>query len=89
MRPQYIKENGYTVEKMWESDWWESFKTKEKIKKHIRTHFTYKIPLSTELLPAKIEYGSLFGFVQCDLVVPDELTSKFANFPPIFKNTEV
>ena len=26
-------------------------------------------------------------FVQCDLVVPDERTSKLANFPPIFKKT--
>ena len=33
--------------------------------------------------------GSLFGNVQCDLVVPDELKSKFENFPPIFQNTEV
>ena len=32
--------------------------------------------------------GFFFGYVQCDLVVPDELKSKFANFPPIFKNTE-
>ena len=32
---------------------------------------------------------SIFGYVQCDLVVPDELKSKFAIFPPIFKITEV
>ena len=33
--------------------------------------------------------GSLFGYVQCDLIVSEELKSKFANLPPGFKNTEV
>ena len=32
--------------------------------------------------------GSRFGYVQCNLVFPDELKSKFAIFPPIFKNNE-
>ena len=89
MRREYIKEKGYKVEEMWECDWWESFKTDDKIKNHVRTHFPYKRPLSTDSRLAKIIDGSLFGYVQCDLVVPDELKSKFANFPPIFKNTEV
>ena len=89
MRREYIQEKGYKVEEIWECDWWESFKTDEKIKNHVRTHFPYKRPLSTDSLLAKIKDGSLFGYVQCDLVVPDELKSKFANFPPIFKNTEV
>ena len=51
--------------------------------------FPYKRPVFTDSLLAKIKDGSLFGYVQCDLVVPDELKTKFANFPPIFKNTEV
>ena len=89
MRREYIKEKGYKVEEMWECDWWESFKTNDKIKNHVRTHFPYKRPLSTDSLLAKIKEGSLPGYVQCDLVVPDELNPKFANFHPIFKNTEV
>ena len=89
MRREYIEEKGYKVEEMWERDWWESFKTDDKIKNHVRPRFPYKRPLSTDSLLAKIKDGSLFGYVQCDLVVPDELKSKYANFPPIFKNTEV
>ena len=89
MRRDYIKEKGYKVEEMWDCDWWESFKTDDKIKNHVRTHFPYKRPLSTDSLLAKIKDWSLFGNVQCYLVVPDELKSKFAIFPPIFKNTEV
>ena len=72
---------------MWECEWWQNFKTNDKIKNHVRTYFPYKIPLPT--YPLKIKNGSLFGYVQCDLVVPDELKSKFAKFTPIFKNTEV
>ena len=89
MRREYIKEKGYKVEEIWECDWWESCKTNDKIKNHVRTHFPYKSPLSIDSLLVKIKDGSLFGYVQCDLVVPDVLKSKFANFPPIFKNNEV
>ena len=31
----------------------------------------------------------MFGYVQCDVDVPEEFKKKFAKFPPIFKNTNV
>ena len=37
----------------------------------------------------QIRSGKLFGYVQCDIEVPEELKKKFANFSPIFKNTNV
>ena len=37
----------------------------------------------------QIRSGKLFGYVQCDIEVPEELKKKFANFPPSFKNTNV
>ena len=89
MRREYIKEKGYKVEEIWECEWWEGFKTNVKIKNQVRTHFPYKRPLSSDSLLAQIKDGSLFGYGQGNLVAPDELKSKFANFPPIFKNTEV
>ena len=33
MRREYIKEKGYKVEEMWQCEWWERFKTDDKIKK--------------------------------------------------------
>ena len=33
--------------------------------------------------------GRLFGYVQCDLNVPEHLMAYFANFPPIFRGTVV
>ena len=89
MRREYIKEKEYKIVEMWECGWWKHFKTDDKIKNHVRTQFPYKRPLSTDSLLVKIKDGFLFGYVQGDLVVPDELKSNFATFPPIFKNTEV
>ena len=37
----------------------------------------------------EIRSGKLFGYVQCDLKLPEHLKAYFANFPPIFKNTVV
>jgi G:T-mismatch repair DNA endonuclease (very short patch repair protein) len=36
-----------------------------------------------------VESGQLFGMVQVDIHVPDELKSRFEDMPPIFKTTEV
>ena len=33
--------------------------------------------------------GSLFGYVQCDIEVPENLRELFANFPAIFKIKKV
>ena len=43
--------------------------------------------MSEEQLLQGIIDGQLFGYVQCDIEVPEHLRSYFSNFPPIFKNT--
>ena len=89
LRREYICKKRYKTEEMLECEWWQNFKTNEKIMNHIRSNFLYKRPLSTDSLLEKIRDGSLNGYIECDLVVPDELKVKFSKFPPIFKNTEV
>jgi hypothetical protein len=37
----------------------------------------------------KILDGRLFGFVECDIRVPDHLEAKFSEIAPIFKNFEL
>ena len=88
MRKQYIKEKGYKVVGMWGCEWWNLYKT-TCVKEHLRESFPYKRPLREESLLEQIRSGKLFGYVQCDIEVPEELKEKFANFPPIFKNTNV
>ena len=88
MRKQYIKEKGYNVVEMWECEWWNLYKT-TCVKEHLRESFPYKRPLREENLLEQIRSGKLFGYVQCDIEVPEELKKKFASFPPIFINTNV
>ena len=74
---------------MWECEWWNLYKTTTCVKEQLRESFPYKQPLREENLLEQIRSGKLFGYVQCDIEVPEELKKKFANFPPIFKNTNV
>ena len=89
LRKDYIREKGYSIEEMWECSCWDQFKNKVDVKNHVRTHFPFKRPLSTNSLVQNIRNEKIFGYVQCDLSVPDELKAKFSNFPPIFKNIDV
>ena len=74
---------------MWECEWWRLYKTTNIGKQHIREHFTYRRSFAAEELLEEIKKGELFGYVQCDIEVPENLRAKFANFSPIFKNTLV
>ena len=89
MRKQYIKQKGYNIVEMWEGEWWNLYKMTTCVKQHLRESFPYKRPLREESQLEQIRSGKLFGYVQCDIEVPEELKEKFANFPPIFKNTNV
>ena len=70
-------------------EWWNLYKTTTCVKEHLKVSFPYKRPLWEGSLLEQIRSGKLFGYVQCDIEVPEELKKKFANFPPIFKNTNV
>ena len=89
MRKEYIQQKGYKIIEMWECNWWELYRTDAIVKNHLRTNFPYQRPLSEERLMQEIKSRRLFGYVQCDLKVPEHLKAYFANFPPIFKNTVV
>ena len=55
----------------------------------MRESFPYKLPLAEEGLLQRIKDGKLFGYLQCDIEVPEHLRENFANFLPIFKITKV
>ena len=74
---------------MWESEWWRLYKTDAPVKSYLRANFPYKRPFSEEQLLQGIVAGRLFGYVQCDIEVPEHLRDYFSNFPPIFKNAVV
>ena len=74
---------------MWECKRWRLYKTTNTVKQHIREHFPYRRSLAAEQLLEEIKRGTLFGYVHCDIEVPENLRANFVNFPPIFKNTLV
>ena len=85
-RRHYIQEKGFNVIETWECDWWRLYKTTKTVKQHIREHFLYRRSLAPEQLLEEIKKGKLFGYVQCDIEIPENLRANFADFPPIFKN---
>ena len=66
-----------------------SVKTTIIFKQHIQEHLPYWRSFAAEQLLEEIKEGRLFGYVQCDIEVPENLRINFANFPSIFKNTLV
>ena len=89
MRKQYIKEKGYNVVEMRECERWNLYKTTTCAKEHLRESFPSKRPLREESLLEQTRSGKLFGYVQCDIEVPEELKKKFAQFLPIIRKTNV
>ena len=89
MRNDYIQQKRYKIIEIWECNWWELYRTGATVKKHLRASFPYRRHLSEEQLVQEIKIRKLFGYVQCDLKVPEHLKAYFANFPPIFEKTVV
>ena len=88
-RRDYIQQKSYQIIEMWECEWWSLQKTDSLIKSQLREKFPCKRPLSEVGFMQEIIDGGLFGYVQCDIGVPEHLRDNFFNFPPIFKNTAV
>ena len=85
----YLEKEGYRVIEMRECDWWDHVQESSLLKKHVRKKFPYKLNLNSKTLLKWIHKDNLFGYVQWDLEVPEELPERVANFPPIFQNCNV
>ena len=84
-----MQEKGFKVIEMWECEWSRLYKTANNVKQHIRQHFPYRRSLEVEPFSEEIQEGKLFGYVHRDIEAPENLRSKFVNFPPKLKNTLV
>ena len=85
MRKQYIEEKGCNAVEMWECEWWKLYKTYVSVKEHLREHFPYKRPLLQEQFLDKIKSGELFGYLQCDINVPEHLRRPICQFSANFQ----
>ena len=89
---QDLQDKGHTVEIIWEKDWQALLTQRPEIKAYISQHRTYthfKKYLNLDQIIQYIQDECLFGFVECDIEVPDHLKDYFSEMTPIFKNVDV
>ena len=85
MRRDYIQQKSYQIVEMLECEWWcRLYKSDESVESHLRENFPYGRLLSEEKLLFGVIDGQLFGYVQCDIEVPERLRDYFSNFPHFF-----
>ena len=92
-RVQDIQDKGYTIEIIWGKDWQAFLTQRPEIKDYLAQHRTtythFKKYLTQDQIIQCIKDGRLFGFVECDIEVPDQLKEYFSEMTPIFKNHDV
>ena len=89
LRKLFIQAKAYDVIEMYECDWSKKYKEDNFVEQHVRECLPYKMPLTEKWVLEKLKSGSLFGYVQCNIEVPENLRETTANFRPIFKNFNV
>ena len=80
LRRCYIQEKGFTVIELREYEWWRLYKTTTNVKLHIRESFPNSRSLTEHQLLQGKKKRNLFGYVQCDIELPEKLRSNFSNF---------
>ena len=87
-----MQDKGYTVEIIREKDWEALVTQRPEIEAYISQHRSYthfQKYLNQDQIIEYIQDGRLFGFVECDIEVPDRLKEYFSEMTPIFKNVNV
>ena len=89
---KYIKDEGYQLEEMWECQC-HRLKRTPAVQQFLSTTFQRPLnhhkTLTRDQILRAICDESLFGVVECDIRVPDDLRPKFSEMCPIFKNIEI
>ena len=84
---------GFRVRDIWECEWRRRVNQLPNIKDFLRVFYRRAFgddrPMSQDEVLRRVRDGSLFGFVECDLRVPEDLVHKFSEMPPIFKNVQL
>ena len=83
----YLRRHVETVE-MWECDWKEIRKEPD-VKSFLDIPRHRKWTMTQQQIITAVVDGTLFGMVECDVRVPDNLREYFAEMQPVFKNTTV
>ena len=89
----YITSQGYNLVECWECEWLAMKKRNCILQEFINTHLRRPLDstktLAKDSIISHVMDGTLFGCVECDIHVPDNLNHHFAEMCPIFKNVEI
>ena len=91
-RVQDLQDQCNNVEIIWETDWQALRIQQPEIKVYLSQHRTFthfKKYLTQDQIIQYIQDGHLFGFVECDIEVPDHLEEYFSEMTSILKNVDV
>ena len=93
-KQEYLKQLGYRVVVMWECQWSKIVSFSVEIKSFLSAYFgkvygRMKDGMSTESILARVADGRLFGFVECDVSVPEDKLDYFSEMAPVFKNVDL
>ena len=90
LKRQYLEQLGYKVVSIWECDWRKEVNNTPAIKEFLQAFYRHTYGQNKEMteddILNAIKQGKMFGFVECDIRVPDNLVARFSEMPPIFKN---
>ena len=91
-RKQDLISMGYNVISIWECEFKQQRETDEELQQFINEFQrpldnVYRLKL--EDIIDNVLSESLFGAVECDIIVPDSLRETFNEMPPIFKNSTI
>ena len=87
----YLEEIGYSPIVEWGCQWLQEKRDNPEIHRYLNSHFPgrdQKLKSPTQLLD-EVRNGTLFGAVEVDLHVPNDLKPKFEEMSPIFKNVDI
>ena len=89
----YIKKQGFNLVECWECEWREMKKRNTALQQFIATQLRRPLDkvktMTTRSIVNAVKNDTLFGFVECDIHVPESLREYFKEMCPIFKNTEI
>ena len=90
----YIRAQGYHLIEMYECQWESMKRYNPSVTSFVKKHFDnwtnrHLGSVSQEEILSAVKIGDLFGFVRCDIHVPDDKKHIWSEMPPIFKHVEV
>ena len=92
-RREFIESQGFIVKEMWECEFDSMVKKTPTLKNFIIQNFTRKTDclgkLTMEKILELVTSGKMFGAVEVDISVPENLFAMFEEMCPLFCNTEV